>query len=429
MSSEFGGAQSSASGPVLSNIYIDGLFTVTIRHTRFIHLFYMRAGAPLAPLGSRMAVELESERPIAVAIVAPSLAILGGQAVQARRLLDAWTNDPDVHAWLVPINPEPPRWLRWTSKIKYIRTLVTQFTYWPQLARELRRADVVHVFSASYFSFLLAPYPAVLAARMAGRPVLMNYRSGEAPDHLQRSPLARRTLRAVAGNVVPSRFLQEVFASHRIEARVIPNIIDRERFAFRLRDPLRPRLLSTRNFESLYNVECTLRAFARVQQRWPDATLTLVGGGSEEGALRHLADELKLRGVTFAGRVAPDEIWRHYADADIYVQTPDIDNMPSSVLEAYASGLPVVSTNVGGIPAILTDGVHGLLAPARDHEAIASHVLRLLDDDRLARRLALAGFDATEDLAWDRVRVQWLDVYRGLLPNPVRVSSALRSAS
>ena len=256
----------------------------------------------------------------------------------------------------------------------------------------------------------------------------MNYRSGEAPDHLRRSPLARRTLRAVAGNVVPSRFLQEVFSSHEIGARIIPNIIDRDRFAFRLRDPLRPRLLSTRNFESLYNVACTLRAFALIQQRWPDATLTLVGAGSEQSKLENLSAELKLRGVTFAGRVAPDAIWRCYADADIYVQTPDIDNMPSSILEAYASGLPVVSTNAGGIPAILADGVQGLLAPAGDHDAIAAHVLRLLDDGRLARRLALAAFDATEDLVWDRVRTQWVEVYRGLLPGPLQAPSALRSA-
>ena len=375
-----------------------------------------------------MAADVESHTPISVAIVAPSLAILGGQAVQARRLLDAWRGDPDVDAWLVPINPEPPRWLRWTSKIQYIRTIVTQMTYWPLLVRELRRADVVHVFSASYWSFLLAPLPAVIVARALGKPILMNYRSGEAPDHLQRSAIARKTLQSVDRNVVPSRFLQEVFSSHAISARVIPNIIDRDRFAFRLRHPLRPRLVSTRNFESLYNVACTVRAFALVQRIWPDATLTLVGTGSQEVALKQLAAELKLRHVTFTGPMPPEHIWRCYADADIFVQTPDIDNMPSSVLEAYASGLPVVSTNVGGIPAILTDGVHGLLAPANDHDAIAAHVLTLLEDARLARRLALAGFDATTDLVWERVRHQWIDVYRGLTPAPVPAGSALRSA-
>src|SRR5688572_372529 len=92
-----------------------------------------------------------------VAIVAPSMGILGGQAVQADRLLHAWQGDPDVHAWLVPINPIPPGVFRHAVAIKYLRTIATQLTYWPQLVRELRHADIVHVFSASYFSFLLAP--------------------------------------------------------------------------------------------------------------------------------------------------------------------------------------------------------------------------------------------------------------------------------
>jgi glycosyltransferase involved in cell wall biosynthesis len=372
-----------------------------------------------------MSVELEDRR-LSVAIVAPSLEILGGQAVQARRLLDAWADDRDVDARLVPINPAPPRWLRGAMRVKYLRTVLTQLMYYPLLFRELKRADVVHVFSASYFSFLLAPLPAVLVARFCGRPVLMNYRSGEAPDHLARSRVARTTLRSVNVNVVPSRFLQDVFAAYAIEARIIPNIIDRARFAFRERNPLRPRLVSTRNFEPLYNVACTLRAFARVQQRYPEATLTLVGAGSQDAALRALTEELELRRVTFAGRVPPEDIWRFYADADIYVQTPDIDNMPSSILEAYASGLPVISTGAGGVPAMLTDGVHGLLSPVNDDAHVARNICRLLEDPDLTRRVVQAASDVAEGLAWPRVRDLWLAVYRELAAGRIPGVAAVR---
>ena len=163
--------------------------------------------------------------PLRVAIVAPSMGILGGQAVQADRLLKAWRGDPDVRAWLVPINPVPPGPLRHATNIKLARTVATQLTYWPTLLRELRHADVVHVFSASYFSFLLAPLPAVLIAKVLGKPVVMNYRSGQAPDHLRRSWIARRTLRAVDANAVPSRFLRDVFARYGVRSEVIPNIV------------------------------------------------------------------------------------------------------------------------------------------------------------------------------------------------------------
>jgi glycosyltransferase involved in cell wall biosynthesis len=350
-----------------------------------------------------------------VALVAPTLKILGGQAVQADRLLREWSGDAEVEAWLVPVNPSFPPGLRFARSIKYLRTLINELIYISSLPRHIRRADVVHVFSASYSSFVLAPLPAILIARLLGRPVVLNYRSGQAPDHLARSRVARWTLRSVPRNVVPSRFLVEVFAAFGIEASVVPNVVDFTRFRFRERIPLRPKLLSTRNFEALYNVACTIRAFRIIQTRRPDATLTLVGGGKEEAPLRALVRELGLTGVTFAGRASPDDMARFYDDHDIYVQSPDIDNMPTSVVEAFACGLPVVSTGAGGIPAILTHRDHGLLAPLGDHDALGRHVLDLLADAARAQRYARAARESIQGCTWSAVRDQWLRVYRSTL--------------
>ncbi|MBS1817918.1 MAG: glycosyltransferase family 4 protein [Acidobacteria bacterium] len=367
-------------------------------------------------------MDLDSSR-IRVAIVAPSLRILGGQAVQADRLLRAWQDDPQLDAWLVPHNPVPPRPLQWATRVKYARTLVTEACYLALLFRELRRADVVHVFSASYTSFLLAPLPAVLVAKLLGKPVVLNYRSGEAPDHLRRSAIARWVLRHVDQNAVPSAFLQTVFAEYDVEATVIPNLVALDRFPYRPRTPLRPRLLSTRNLEPLYNVACTLRAFQQIQGVHPDATLTLVGAGSEEPALRDLARDLGLRHVTFAGRVAPESIASCYDTHDIYIQSPNIDNMPASVLEAYASGLPVVSTDAGGVPTIVRHGEQGLLAPVNDHDQLAAHVLHLLAAPDRARALAEAGHASLQASAWPRVREQWLALYRVALARESRVAA------
>jgi glycosyltransferase involved in cell wall biosynthesis len=351
--------------------------------------------------------------PLRVAVVVASQRIVGGHSVQARRLLDAWGPEGLVDAWIVPIDPVPPAPIDRLLRIKYVRTIVTQLWYWPLLVRELRRADVVHAFAASYSSFLLAPLPAVVIARLLGKPVVLNYHSGEAADHLRRSAVARFVLgRLVDANVVQSAFLQEVFRSFEIDAEVVPNIIDLRQFTYRVRDPLRPHLLCTRNLEPLYNLSCVLRAFAKVQAHYPAATLTLVGSGSDDTALRNEAAALRLENVTFAGRVAPSEVYAYYGNADIYVQAPRIDNMPLSLLEAFASGLPVVSTDVGGVPRILRHGVDGLLVANNDADALADQVNKLLTDPALARRLAESANRTLAAYEWPVVRVGWLQVYR-----------------
>jgi L-malate glycosyltransferase len=365
-------------------------------------------------------VRMSNTRPIHVAVVVASLRILGGQAIQAQRNLDGFAHDPEFQMWRVPINPVPPPPFDRLLHIKLVRTIVTQLLYWPLLIRELRKADIVHAYSASYTSFLLAPLPAVIVGKLFRKPVLLNYHSGEAPDHLRRSALARFVLRHIVDlNVVPSSFLRDVFREFAIPSEVVANSIDLDQFRFRVRDPLRPRLISTRSFEGLYNVECTLRAFATVQESHPEATLTLVGGGSEEGHLRRYAAALGLRNVRFAGRVPPEQIAGYYDDADIYVQTPSIDNMPLSVLEAFACGLPVVSTRVGGIPSILADGVHGYLAADNDAADVARQIGAIVADPAEARRRAATARASCEAFAWPHVREGWARAYRTLLPERI----------
>jgi glycosyltransferase involved in cell wall biosynthesis len=351
---------------------------------------------------------------VRVALVAPTMQILGGHAVQARRLLESWSDDPRVAIGLVPIDPLRRERFPGLSRLKYVRTVATQLCYWPLLLRRLWRADVVHVFSASQSSFFLAPLPAILIGRLLNKPVVVNYRSGDAADHLAGSRVARAALKSVSINVVPSSFLLGVFSTFGIRANVIANLADLRRFQYRVRAPVRPRLLSTRNFDAAYNVACTLRAFGRVQARYPEAAITLVGDGPERRSLRALCRDLCLRNVTFTGPVPQADIHRQYAAADLYVQTPAFDNMPGSVIEAFASGLPVVSTDVGGVPTILKHGVHGLLGPHDDDAAIAAHLVRLLEAPDYARQLAAAAFATCAAYEWPVIRDQWLEVYCAL---------------
>lgn len=323
--------------------------------------------------------------PVRVLIVAASLDILGGQAVQADRLIRHLQNEPSLHVSFLAINPRLPGILRKLQSIKYVRTVTTSILYILNLLREVRKFDVIHIFSASYLSFLIAPTPAILVSKLYGKKVLLNYHSGEAEDHLQRWPRTTMPILGLVDKVVvPSEYLVKVFAKFGIDATAIFNIIDLDRFEFRRRTPLQPVFLSNRNLEAHYGVDCVLRAFAYIQREIPDAVLTVVGDGSQREALENLASELHLERTTFTGRVEHDEINRQYSASCIYVNASKIDNQPLSILEAFACGLPVVTTDAGGIPDIVTDEVTGFVVPVGDYKSLAARALRLLADQSIA---------------------------------------------
>jgi glycosyltransferase involved in cell wall biosynthesis len=314
--------------------------------------------------------------------------ILGGQAVQALRLIEHLRDGDGVEVDLVPVNPVLPGVLGRLQRIKYVRTVITSVRYVMSLLARLRSYDVIHVFSASYWSFVLAPLPAMLIGRMYGRKVVLNYHSGEADDHLTHWPSAVRAMQLAHEIVVPSQYLVDVFARFGLHARAIYNFVDVGSVPYRRRQPLRPRLLTNRNLEPLYNVALVLRAFAHVQQRIPEATLIVAGFGSQRAALEKIAGTLGLRGVSFVGRVSPSEMGALYDAADVFVNGSDIDNMPLSILDAFAAGTPVVTTDAGGIPYVVRDAVTGIVVPRGDDTALAAGVLRLLREPALASGLA-----------------------------------------
>jgi glycosyltransferase involved in cell wall biosynthesis len=341
--------------------------------------------------------------------VAPTSEILGGQAVAAARLIDGLRRD-GLDAELVPINPQFPRGLRWLKRVRYVRTVVNEANFVRSLAR-LAEADVVHVFSASYWAFLLAAAPAMLAGRARGKRVVLHYHSGEAEDHLGHwGPLVHPWLRLAHEIVVPSQYLRRVFADHGYSTRVIHNTVDISPLAYRPRSPIKPNLLSVRNLERHYGVDAILRAFALLRETVPHATLTVVGEGSQARNLRRLADELAID-VTFAGAVDPKDMPAIYDAADIFVNASLVDNQPLSILEAFAAGLPVVTTAVGDIPAMVRDGVTGWVVPQHDPVLIADAIEDVLSDSERAVDVSRRALSRLSDFSWPAVRHAWQEAY------------------
>ena len=121
-----------------------------------------------------------------VLLVGPSLRYLGGQAVQARRLMQGLQSLHAAHVAYLEVDPALPAPFASLQRIPILRTLVTSVAYIFALLRTVPAFDTVHIFSASYWSFLIAPTPALLVGRLFGKRVLLNYHSGEADDHLTR---------------------------------------------------------------------------------------------------------------------------------------------------------------------------------------------------------------------------------------------------
>jgi glycosyltransferase involved in cell wall biosynthesis len=283
---------------------------------------------------------------------------------------------------------------------------VTQAIYSWQLLRRVPRFDVVHAFSAGNSSYMLWTIPAVIICKMFRKPVIVNYRDGQAEEHLRRWWGAAATLRRADLVISPSDYVVGVFAEHGISTRRIFNIIDPTPFVYRRRRQLRPVFLANRILEPLYNVECVLRAFAVIQARYPDARLTIAHDGPSRAALEQLAGDLELRNTRFVGRVPHEQTPQLYDSADIYLTSPNTDCMPGSLLECFCSGLPVVATAVGGIPYIVEHDRTGLLVEKNDHAAMAACAFRLLEDPELVERLT---GNAQADAY--RIRKEWVALY------------------
>jgi glycosyltransferase involved in cell wall biosynthesis len=137
-----------------------------------------------------------------------------------------------------------------------------------------------------------------------------------------------------------------------------------------------------------------------------------VGGeGWLREELEQLARDLKLTRTEFIGRVPFEKMPALYDAADIYLTATNLDNMPGSVIECFATGLPVVTTDAGGVPYIVTHEKTGLLVQRDDHQAMAAAAIRLLEDQDLAGRLAIQAREACKQYSWEAVRDAWLRLY------------------
>jgi glycosyltransferase involved in cell wall biosynthesis len=364
-------------------------------------------------------------RPLRVCVVGPLPPPPGGMANQTLQLA-RFLSEEGLKVSVVQTNAAfRPAFV---GRLRGLRAVHRLLPYVCRLWSAMRDADVVHLMANSGWSWFWFAVPAAVIARLRGVPLVINYRGGEAEPFLEhRAWAVRPIVQRAAALAVPSRFLQGVFGRFGMAATIVPNIIDLTRF-----QPGPPRggrnvhLIVTRNLEPLYDNATAIRALALVREEEPDARLTIAGEGPLRRALEQLAMELGVAdAVRFCGRVDHAEIPALYASADICLNPSLADNMPNALLEALASGVPVVSTNVGGVPYLVEHERTALLVKAGDASSMADAVLRLVRDTPLRNRLKTAGLDHVRRFDWSCVRPQLLRMYESVSKRSVPAGADL----
>ncbi len=269
-------------------------------------------------------------------------------------------------------------------------------------------AAEVDVFSGAAFRWAEA---VIAVLRAAKKPYVLALHGGNLPRFARaEAPRVRRLLAGAAAVTAPSHYLFEAMRVYREDLHYLPNALDVGTFPYRPRASAAPRLVWVRAFHEVYNPVLAVRVLAALAAERKDVRLVMIGR-DKDGTLARVRETARALGVEdrleLPGPVPHAQIGRWLADADVFLNTTNVDNTPVSVLEAQAAGLCVVSTNVGGLPFLLEDGKDALLVPPDDARAMAAAVLRLVSEPTLAASLAAAGREKVQRFDWGRVLPEW----------------------
>lgn len=294
---------------------------------------------------------------------------------------------------------------------------------WPEKLLEVERAiaravpatDVVIIglFTSARRLELVAH--GLTRARERGLRTILVLEGGAIPELCDEDPERLASLLARADVVVStSAYLTQSVRRFGIPLVPIPNTIRIEEYPFRARTSVRPRLLWMRSFEStVYNPELAVRVLAQLLPRLPALTLTMAGlddGGLEP--TRELARELGVAGaVTFHDFIEMDEKRRLMDQADVFLNTNRSDNLPVSVMEAAAMGMPVVATDVGALAEIVVHEESGLLVPSDDVAAMAQATASILASDERAGAMSLRARAQAETFDASRTFPRWSSAF------------------
>ncbi len=278
-----------------------------------------------------------------------------------------------------------------------------------------KTADVVLIDTYSTTAFYFAWLSAWMCKRVRVKyiPIL---RGGNMPERLKQSEnMCRMLLGDSYANLVLSAYLKKHVEAAGYDTLLIENNVILKHYPFKVREELFPKLLWVRSFDEIYNPLMAIKVLEELNKQYPDARLTMVGPDKDGSMIQCIETaQQKNLNVAFTDKLSKAEWIRLSEEADIFINTTNYDNVPISVLEAMALGLPVVSTNVGGLPYLIQDGENGLLVEKNDVEGMSRVIVSLLKDIDKAKEISSNARHFVEQYDWQVVKQKWNKLFLSL---------------
>lgn len=277
--------------------------------------------------------------------------------------------------------------------------------------RERSKYNIAQIDVFSGPSFLWAEAVCWMLRRLR-KPYTLTLRGGNLPVFAQRWPgRVNRLLRSAAVVATPSVYIKTSFSEIRNDIMLLPNAVDLSSYPFQHRSQSAPRLTWLRAFHTIYNPILAAKALSLLVNEFPNIRLTMFGPDKDDGSLKATQEWAENAGITasihIAGSIPKTEVPSALASYDIFLNTTTAESFGVSVMEAAALGMCIVTTNVGELPYIWTDGYDALLVPPNDPQAMASAIRRILNEPGLAGYLSHNARKTAEQFDWSAVLPQW----------------------
>jgi len=252
------------------------------------------------------------------------------------------------------------------------------------------------------------------------KPIVLTLHGGGLADFANSHPeRVRRVFQRALKIITPSPFLQGAMQNYHPGIHFIPNPIDISSAIVRIRENPQPVLIWVRAFHQIYNPSLAVKVVKILASDFPDLHLLMIGPDKGDGSLNRFHQEAVRLGVDkrieIIGAVSHEDIPVWLDIGDVFLNTTNYDAAPRSVLEAMANGLCVVSTNVGGMPYIIEDGVNGLLVPPDEPKLLSDAVRTILTNQHLAVTLSKNAHQEALKHDWSLILPQWETLLKGLL--------------